>query len=302
MELAELCVACGGDHLRSKRASVAPFVAERVWSREPFETELLTCSECGMTFYRVRPDDDEMARLYGGYRDSAYQEQREKYEPDYTPQRNAEIGGDIEIEQRSAYLGRMIATHVKVSSVRSVLDFGGDRGQFIPKELASAAKYVYDVSGVEPIAEVTRLPTIADVMDHDYDLVLCCMVLEHVSIPRGIVHLLRKVGHDGTRFYFEVPQDSPVFAPSQRLAPDAPLRTRVKARVQEIPGLYNGYLRLRGAAPAHTPPVMHEHINHFTPESLSVLLEREGFRIDHLSSTAFNLGWGEGSFLSCIAH
>jgi hypothetical protein len=249
VRLATTCPACGGNAFRRYPAKVAGFVAERVWNSAPFETRLLRCRDCGTAFYEIRPDDNELARLYAGYRDEAYQRQRQSHEPDYTAECNAVVAGGEEQRIRREHMVSLLVPWIQSESITSVLDFGGDQGQSIPSELSSARRYVHDVSGVEPLPGIESIADVARLREMDFDLVMCCMVLEHVAEPRAIVETLRQIGHAGTLFYFEVPQDSPIFSPSSRLAPDASMALRLKARLQETP-FYEVYLRARGAQPA----------------------------------------------------
>jgi len=79
-----------------------PFVAERVFGWLPANIDstwglrdvgsgmaysvcnTLKCDACELLFLDIRFDDDEMNRLYSGYRESDYNRMREKYEPGYT--------------------------------------------------------------------------------------------------------------------------------------------------------------------------------------------------------------------------
>ena len=100
MELANTCPGCGSRRLKSYPAHVAPFLADRIWHSEPFDTKLLVCEDCTLSFYEIRPNDDELGLLYQGYRSESYQRQRQTHEPGYTPEINASLGGENEMATR----------------------------------------------------------------------------------------------------------------------------------------------------------------------------------------------------------
>ncbi len=301
MQLATERPACGGRRFRSRRATIAPFVAQRIWQSEPFDTELLVCRDCTLAFYRLRPDDSEMSRLYDDYRGQSYQRQRQIYESAYTAELNASLGGEHDILVRRANLGSLLDHWADLAEVATVLDYGGDRGQFIPAELEHSRRYVYEVSGVEPIEGVIPLHSIEDVLELEPDLVLCSHVLEHVADPKQVVELLRTVGNGDTLFYFELPLDSPVPDYVGQLEMDAGFLSRAKARVKSIHPVYNNYLRLRRAQIPWINPMMHEHINHFSERSLHMMPTRSGFRVEHLSTAVLDLTLGDLGVMSCLA-
>lgn len=133
----------------------ADFLFERQFGMQEKATALGHCPNCGFSYSLYRPNDEEMDRLYSGYRDEEYQKQREKYEPNYTKEfndslTNPEDGG----KKRRDGILQFIQDYVDIGQTGTVLDFGGDRGQFIPEEFVNADKYVYEISGME-VLEVT---------------------------------------------------------------------------------------------------------------------------------------------------
>jgi hypothetical protein len=296
------CPCCSSRKLRSHRARVAPFFADRIWQSGSFETKLLECRECGLFFYQIRPDDEELARLYRGYRGDEYQQQRQAHEPSYTPELNAALGGPDQMVRRRSHIGLQLERWLNPADIHVVVDFGGDRGQFIPAQFDHANRYVQDVSGVEPVDGVVSLDSPADIAPLNPDLVLCCNVLEHVSQPGQVVEMLRGFGHAGTLFYFEVPHEWPLGRSYDALSQiGASFSAKAKARVQTVPLIYHTYLRMRGAE-VPPPPTMHEHINHFSEHSLRTVLTTHGFEVLQLSSLVMDDGIAEGeTLISCLA-
>lgn len=139
------CILCNNSTLTRYPAHFVPFIAERMFKGNPPSTTLLYCPHCDFYYSSYRPTEEEMSRLYAGYRGKEYQKQRQQHEPYYTPACNANLSSPAEIERRTSHVFTILSTHVDISSIKTVLDFGGDEGQFIPKELI-ADKYVYDIS------------------------------------------------------------------------------------------------------------------------------------------------------------
>jgi SAM-dependent methyltransferase len=184
---------------------------------------------------------------------------------------NAAIGnGPAEVAARNANLRDLLARHVKLAEIGSVLDYGGDHGQFIPPEFRGARRVVYEVSGVEAQDGAVTLADWGAVSRERFDLVLCNHVLEHLADPDAVVGRLATVVRPGGWLYFEVPAESPFRAGSaegwKQGAYRAVLRSPVLGRL---------YLGLKG----ETPHVMHEHVNLFDEGSIAALLGRRSLRL-----------------------
>src|SRR5689334_9104980 len=82
------CLICDCPIQQQKSGLVAPFLAHRVWNREPFDVNLARCGSCGFVFFTQRLSMDEERRLYDGYREDDYQKTRYQYEPWYTKSLN----------------------------------------------------------------------------------------------------------------------------------------------------------------------------------------------------------------------
>ena len=99
---ASQCVCCGSLKLDSAPAILMPFVAHRIFGWAPVVIDeswglktipngtaytickSLYCLDCGFLFLDMRFSDKELDALYTGYRDQAYTDLRESYEPGYT--------------------------------------------------------------------------------------------------------------------------------------------------------------------------------------------------------------------------
>ena len=160
----------------------------------------------------------------------------------------------------------------------SVLDYGGDRGQFIPDGVGTE-RYVYELSNATPVAGVTRL---ASVDNREFDFVMLAHVLEHCSEPKQILEGLKRLGHEGALFYFEVPFERPSLrwagkGRSQERYVGALLRAEPLLRLVDFSSTV-ARLKFNFIPPLGLQKCS-EHLNFFNERSLEKLLERAGFEL-----------------------
>jgi SAM-dependent methyltransferase len=197
------CIICSSQNTESFDAQFFPFLWERMFNRKYVETELIHCLDCDFYFSSYRPTDGEMERLYNGYRNSDYQKQRQKYEPDYTEEYNNKLSNFS--YGRYNRLENFLDKYINPQNVINVLDYGGDRGQYIPKKYLN--RYVYDISNVTPELGVKnimheKLPSI------HWDLIMCCQFFEHLSYPITILDYLIDILAPDSFLYIEVPYEN----------------------------------------------------------------------------------------------
>ncbi len=199
------CIICGGTCIES-RAHFAPFIAEREFLGCPPETKLVTCKNCGFSYSFYRPSDEEMERLYVGYRNEEYYTMRHKYEPHYTRDENERCGKSEYILLRQKGLQEFVSEYI--SGVETVLDYGGDKGEFIPEQFSGAKKYVFEISGVKPCDGVKNIRHLVDLLNRQFDFVMCCHLLEHVANPIEIGMNLERCTAQCGYIYVEVPYET----------------------------------------------------------------------------------------------
>lgn len=260
MRIARACVCCGGEALSRSPAVLMPFVAHRVFGWEPvaitpawglrtIPTGLayplcnsLQCGDCGLVFLDIRFDDDEMAALYRGYRDTAYAEQRDRFEPGY-------LAHNADILASPARPGPMEAFLAPLLPARpSVLDWGGDTGLHTPFRTGGGDVWVHDISG-QPLVDGVRRIGADDLPAQSYDLVVLSHVLEHMPRPSATLDEIRTVMSPETILYVEVPLEA-------LIARNPAARTLVKHKKH-----------------------WHEHVNFFTETAMRRLLARSGMRV-----------------------
>lgn len=277
------CPICNNPNTNEHEAMFCDFIAGRVFDGKNQQFNIIKCPNCGFSYFEYRFSEEEAKKLYSNYRDENYQKQRQKHECWYTKEINDQIGKNpTEIKNRNANLTKILEKNLKPSKVKSVLDFGGDKGQFIPEILKDASKFVYDISGIETVAGTTSLSSLDECKKNKYDLILCSHVLEHVTNPNEILDDIKSLMGKGQYLYVELPFDSPFY----------------KKTFSNLQFLLNKYYNW-GNLIKHfinskkygNKHLMSEHINYFTPESINILLKNKGFKILSNDVKTINAGW-----------
>lgn len=257
----ERCILCGTNDTALHRGVVAPFLAQRIWNKDPLPAMLVQCRACEFLYFNPRLSDAEERRLYSGYRSAEYQQMRHATEPWYTEKLNASLFSDEAMQARRQEVGQILRKHVPDGAIRTMLDFGGSRGEMICDLLPGVRGFVYDISQVKPLPGIT--PVALD-SGMTFDAVLCSNVFEHVASPRKLLREILSFCAPGSYVFIEVPSESPLQVQSRvkRLAQLAILSAT-------HPSLAGRLVRLG------TTNVMHEHLNFYSPKSLRTLLQAE---------------------------
>lgn len=287
----DACQCCGGRALEAYPAGVAPFIREYVLAGRSESTRLLTCRACGFRFYETRYTDEEAARLYRDYRGERYFEVRHRHEPWYTRAFNERLSAETGHEARQAEIGAWIdELHPNAASV---LDYGGDRGQYLPPR-PGRERFVYDISGVTPVAGVKAFATPAALGDRQFDAIVVSQVLEHVSDVGGILDHVRSLAAPGSAVVVEVPDEHFNLR-------WLPRRSRMYQsyvdRVLGTPGVrtaldfYSAAFRTKlGLVPPLGFPRMHEHINYFDGGALRAAFQTRGLDVVRCEKTTTSYG------------
>lgn len=278
------CRCCGSTELETLPALEAAFVARYALGRLPQPAVCCACATCGFRSFWDGYTREEESRLYGEYRGPAYLAARRFAEPWYTQRINDGIGADPdEISRRCARVAGMLGSVVDLEAVQTVIDYGGDRGQFIPPNLGRE-RFVLEVSNALSVPGVTRIQPMDD---RCADIVLCCHVLEHATAPDGVLMdiVSRYLEDDGT-IYIEVPREQYDlrFVPLTgmvRTFYEAYLRAVAHSRIAyTIIDFYSTVSRIKlNIVPPFGFLKKHEHINFFSAESLSRLMRRCGLQV-----------------------
>jgi hypothetical protein len=271
------CPCCGSEDLRRWPAIVSPFIANHACGTGPTHANLCECHGCSFRFFDTRLTDSEVENLYAGYRGETYFEARHRHEFWYSRHVHEGIGNDpAEMVSRKENLAKVLGD--RRQSISTVLDYGGDRGQFIPDGLGTD-RFVYDISDAKPIKGVAGLTSVEG---RQFDFVMLAHVLEHCSEPRQILQRLKPLGNRNTLFYFEVPHERPSleWASSGRLQRHYLNALLKMGPLLKLVDLYSTVCRVKfNRIPPFALQKCSEHLNFFTESSLKALLDREGFEL-----------------------
>jgi SAM-dependent methyltransferase len=248
--------------------------------------DLVVCESCGFVFYNPRLDEDDLRRLYSGYRSEEYQQMRYASEPWYTRKFNADLASSGSYELRRAKLGPILRQYAGTKKIARILDYGGDRGDLVVGLFDGAEAFVYDISGIPAAAGVTATN---DPAACKADLIINSNVLEHVGFPRLFVREILQASPRGGLVFLEVPCETPLGV------------ARVLRRIAQIglmaltrPSLARFVVR-----PA-TFYMMHEHINYFTERSLTTLMRCCGGTVVASGSYSASGRAGKADMAWCI--
>jgi hypothetical protein len=270
------CLVCGAADVVERPALVTAFLASRIWDRSPFPARLESCKQCSFQFFVPRLTVLEQSKLYAGYRGVAYQQAREAHEPWYTASLNESLDSADSLNYRRQFVHAVLEKALAGYRVEKLLDFGGHRGELVAGLLPAATSYVYDVSGVTPIAGVESLSTPESCKALDFDLIVCSNVIEHVSDPGETLAEIASVAGPKSKVFLEVPEERPLGFWS------------ILKRILQFGVLVVRRPRLALASMRPGMLVqMHEHVNCFSPTSLATLLEHNNWTIE--SSGAYDV-------------
>jgi hypothetical protein len=209
------CVFCGSKDLTKKIGAFAPYVSHKIFDYPIGQvsmggvavfpsifTNSIRCQCCGFIFSQLRPDNDEVARLYGDYRRPSYAQVRDLFEPGYAAIHDQIGNSQQEMESRQAAMADFLQD-VPFGSLKSVLDYGGDRGQHIPPAFSHCDKHVFDISKIAVVNGVNIVNSLQ--MLDKVDFIMSLNVFEHLSYPMDVMTELRSVCHKDTYVFIDIP-------------------------------------------------------------------------------------------------
>jgi hypothetical protein len=255
------CICCDGERLTKSPAVLMPFVAKRVfdwdaveiteeWGMRTLRTGMayplcnsIQCIDCGTLFLDIRFSDAEMERLYSGYRDAAYSQMRDDFEPGYSERNDLFFERAPYIPSVEAFLQPYLP-----HGPLNILDWGGDTGVNTPFRHQADSVGVYDISGLTMIEGVQSVNPDRS-SRQKFNLIVCSNVLEHVPSPRGLLNEIAAQMSSETVLYLEVPYEALMMA---------------NQNVENIAGQKKYW---------------HEHINFFSKAGLQTLISKSNLDI-----------------------
>lgn len=297
------CPCCEGTDLYVKDAIIAPFIASFVLNQKPQLCELARCKHCNFQFFIERFSDEEAQKLYSTYRQEDYFLERNKYEFWYTRQVNESVGEDSEIRRLiiDSFLRKsMIDFH----SIKIILDYGGDRGQFFPLLFENAEKWLYDLSMNDPIPGVNKTNQLVPGGTPLFQFIMMCHLLEHVSDPHQLIAFACQSLESGGYLYLEVPEEQFCLFSLPRRINQTYLKFMLKhPSILQLIDVFSLFSRLKfGLVPPFGLVKLHEHINFFSRESFIHLLKKLNLQLINIQKTPIpKQSSGRRYVLQCIA-
>lgn len=246
------------------------------------QSEYCHCRNCGLHFFSRRFTENQLGRMYSHYRDEEYQKNRQRYEPWYTEKFNSSIGNDLStIKLRQDNLFFLVNNAVNDGEIKApkvIVDWGGDKGQFIPDFPNVTKKLVYEVSNSIPIEGVDRTELVDDVKLARPDLILLCHVLEHDHDARKTLNQISQLMSKESVLYIEVPDDRPQVVPKTGINSKLLLfllRHRLAFIFFDAYSLFT--IRVVGKRFPFQFLKQSEHVNFFCRESILKVTEACGF-------------------------
>lgn len=244
MDVVNYCVCCGSTDIELFPAYLASFVVDRMsGTGENYgklgHCQYLHCKKCDYVGTDIRFSRDEEIRYYQNYMKEEYCRHRCKYDGDEAYDSLMYYSSPEYQTLRRNTAGKFLSEKLNLSSITSVLDFGGDTGAMIPDELQHATRYVTDIQERELVEGVKAVNSPDEC--GPVDLLICGHTLEHVSEPGPFMVQIRNYMKSGSLIYMEIPVES--------------CKNHVKNHL------------------------FHEHINRFDLNSLTTFMLAQGFDI-----------------------
>ena len=257
LPVVDYCVCCGSKNIITAPLRMAAFLFERMLNTvmiDALMAQAIQCQDCNFISSMIRFTDEQMQRYYHEYMQKESNNNRQFGSYVFHRIRCEGRGWTTLLDlykepwwaaaRKDAIVNVIQSCNINLNSIKSVLDFGGDLGQYIPNEFNHARRHVVEIEPRDLVEGVTAVNSPDDC--DPVDLVLCCHTLEHVSYPNDLVVDMKRYLKPGGLLYIEVPDEEKVVMDS----------------------INN-----------NTPLGMHEHINIFWAESLIALVKRNGFEV-----------------------
>jgi hypothetical protein len=273
------CLCCGSPSLNYETQVISGFLAQRAWDGPPEVTQLVSCTNCEVRFFDRGLTPTEATRYYRNYRDPKYVSDRQRWEPFYTAGQHAAQVKWSHAPERVAALRAALAASPVPTQVASVLDHGGAHGHMLAA-IDATRKAVFDLSGQNSIESVELFHD-GRQLPENWELILSCQVLEHVSSPLDyLTELHRRLASTGW-LYLEVPIETWRSARGDDVLRESILQFLVRhPRMLIAADVLCTVSRIKlGALPPFGFIAMREHLNYFSESALQHLLERAGFSV-----------------------
>ena len=279
------CPICGGTAIVKGYGYIAPWVIELV-SNEPeiFETRRLYCEQCEFSWSSAGLSGNRLAALYADYRGSQYRSTRLRYEPWFAFEKASKLESHDYLELRRERIKSVSSRASLTVDDLIVLDYGGDRGQYIPDFAPGQRNYLFDSNNVPAAPGVTRVEVLSEIKQNPPNFLIAAHVLEHMNHPVAELSDVLSLCDDSTAVYIEIPLDG-----SDVEKTSLPLRTPAINKFLRylLSRSKNPIARLTWAVfdiftmllPQLQRVKYSEHLNFFSPKAVSALMEQIGYEL-----------------------
>jgi hypothetical protein len=249
------------------------------------------CDSCGFGFFDYRYSDDEMSLIYDNYRGKNYTKIRSTWEPWYTDIYNDGHYSEKFVVRRREVIEQFLKRN-NLSTAKTIIDVGGDSGQFIPA-LNSEKRYVFDLSSKEMVEGVIRIDSLNSV--DEIDLIIYAHVLEHVADP---ISELSELLEHSSWIYIEVPFGVPVI--------NRVRRNKIRFLFRLLDSLSESRWA-KSSQPAAArivkpkfPLTQSEHLNFFSMKSLEMIASSLNVQFVAEEALTYLPDLSEGQVLQCL--
>lgn len=243
----DCCIICGNNQLKSFHAVIAEFLRHKMFDNKHGFTEMLYCPKCKVSYFKLRPNNEQVNAYYEDYKSEKHNVLRTEFEPDYPKVLTLE---PVLPDRKIVFKRDMEVIKDKWKTFDKILDYGGS-GVFFDEIATDSKQFVYDKAKKAELGKITILECLEE-FDNYFNFIMSTQVLEHVSNPVEMVKEIYSKLKPGGYAYIAVPQE-----------PNVPNNMNLIQKVQKL----------------NHPFVMHEHINAFVPQTLKYILKNTGFKI-----------------------
>ncbi|MBS4760584.1 MAG: class I SAM-dependent methyltransferase [Clostridium sp.] len=247
------CIFCSHTGMREFCANIAPFLSYLMFDNKEKKTKLLYCPHCSVSYFKLRPNEEQVAKYYKDRTTDNFIKLRQKFEPFIMEVLDKHPSYDLRLNQIKKCLepiGRIF------NDSDDLLDYGGN-ALFLRDLYPNANKFSLDKTHNEAQNDVNVINSLSEVKEK-FSFIMSTQVFEHLSYPADVLSTLHSSLKKDGFLYISVPDES---------------------------GFNNDnsfFNRILGK----TNLVMHEHINIYNPKSLKMLFEKCGFEVIKCKSVA----------------
>ena len=172
------CPVCEAPSTFEAKAVVSPWI-RHFGVKRTRKSNFMHCQNCDLGFFDYRYTSREMSLIYSDYRSVKYTQVRNRWEPWYSHDFNSAHDSIAWSVMRKKSLEAFLEKYLS-STPKSIVDVGGDRGQYIP-DLGSNKLYVLEASNKVLLPGIERVRALNEISE--IGLIIYSHVLEHVSEP-----------------------------------------------------------------------------------------------------------------------